>query len=439
MKVNEIQSLVLAAQEGDADAQFRLAGDYLARRQVQLANGWMSKAAAAGHEQAQLYCAGAVLSAPGKGERLKEICTYLVKVAGSGHPEANFMLANQLFHGEGILGDEERARVCFETAIRANLPAAWRVLAMFHVIQGNDEKIILSCFHKAAVLGDPYAQYAAAAEVIRNDERAKNSEQVAQWLENSARRGVFLARILLKESKLDDKNTKDFQVDRFITEISIADALLFDWPKPRHLSLDVLGDKPLLAEAPAALRKEECEYVMSFAHPALSVSRAIDPASGASIRDPVRTSSGMNFSLVFKDIVVGFVEQTMASAAGMQITNSEPLAVLNYQPGEEYKPHFDAFLPNDPGASQLLAMGGQRIKTVLVYLNDDFVGGATDFPNRSLRVEPEVGKLLVMENCEADGSPSQVGLHAGLAVTEGEKWLASMWLRERTFRETKDG
>ena len=133
-------------------------------------------------------------------------------------------------------------------------------------------------------------------------------------------------------------------------------------------------------------------------------------------------------------MVVGFIEQMMAAAAGMQIFNGEPLAVLNYRPGEEYKPHFDAFLPNDPGASQLLAMGGQRIKTVLVYLNDDFKGGATDFPNRSIRVEPEAGKLLLMENCNPDGTPSQSGLHAGLPVTEGEKWLASMWMREQAFR-----
>ncbi|MEE8119450.1 MAG: 2OG-Fe(II) oxygenase [Gammaproteobacteria bacterium] len=434
MKVGDIGSVMRAAQKGDADAQFRLANHYLSRRQNQLADQWMNKAAALGHERAQLFCAVSILAAPGNGKRLTEACEFLVTIVDTGHPEANFLLANQLYLGDGIEIDLDRARHCLETAVRAELPAAWRVLAMLHAGHSSNADTAMSCFYKAASLGDPFAQYAAAARLFKLDIRTRKEDIVVRWLENASMRGVYLARILLEEIRTQEGETGSFRIQDLVEETTIEQAMAFEWPEPRKLSLTVIAESPLVAEASNALRKEECDYIVSFAHPALSASRAIDPSTGKSVRNPVRTSSGMNFSLTFKDIVVGFVERTMAAAAGLPMVNGEPLAVLHYQPGEEYKPHFDAFLPNDPGAQKMLAMGGQRAKTVLVYLNDNFEGGATDFPNRAVKVEPEAGKLLLMENCNADGTPSQFGLHAGLPVTEGEKWLASMWMREQAFR-----
>lgn len=53
----------------------------------------------------------------------------------------------------------------------------------------------------------------------------------------------------------------------------------------------------------------------------------------------------------------------------------EPLQILRYQPGEEYRPHYDT----------LARMQNQRVLTFLIYLNEDYDGGETLFLRPGLR------------------------------------------------------
>ena len=79
------------------------------------------------------------------------------------------------------------------------------------------------------------------------------------------------------------------------------------------------------------------------------------------------------------------------------------LSILRYDSGQEYTPHFD-FLgsKNDPAAQYETA--GQRVRTLLVYLNTDFEGGETEFLSNRLKVKGNVGdavsdfKQLVQDN-----------------------------------------
>ena len=122
----------------------------------------------------------------------------------------------------------------------------------------------------------------------------------------------------------------------------------------------------------------------------------------------------------------------LAELVDMPLAHAEALQVVHYSEHEEYRPHFDAYNLSTNKGQRATANGGQRMTTALVYLNDGFSGGATAFPKLDLSVEPEAGKVVVFDNCEAGttGVHPQ-SLHAGMPVDEGEKWAANLWFRER--------
>jgi predicted 2-oxoglutarate/Fe(II)-dependent dioxygenase YbiX len=62
-------------------------------------------------------------------------------------------------------------------------------------------------------------------------------------------------------------------------------------------------------------------------------------------------------------------------------------ACMRYNEGEFFGLHTD---------SPFIAQGGAQTKLSLVlYLNDDYMGGETFFPDRALEVKPEIGKILL--------------------------------------------
>ena len=185
---------------------------------------------------------------------------------------------------------------------------------------------------------------------------------------------------------------------------------------------------PLCEDPPVALVRglfspDECDYLVERAEPVLRPSVIVDPATGRPKPDPVRTSDGMNFGPGQQDAVVAALAARMAAAAGTSTDCGEPLHILRYRPGQEYKPHSDAL----PGTEN------QRSWTAIVYLNDGYAGGETVFPELALSAKGEPGDCLVFRNVRADGSGDPRARHAGTPVTDGVKWLASRWIRERPF------
>jgi hypothetical protein len=85
--------------------------------------------------------------------------------------------------------------------------------------------------------------------------------------------------------------------------------------------------------------------------------------------------------------------------------------------------------PSEPGYLQDLRENGQRAATFLLYLNDDYEGGETEFPNLSWRYKGRKGDALLFWNVNASGAPDPRMLHAGRPPASGEKWIWSQWLR----------
>jgi prolyl 4-hydroxylase len=171
------------------------------------------------------------------------------------------------------------------------------------------------------------------------------------------------------------------------------------------------------------MTEAECRYLRTAGEPALQPSVVVDPATGRLTPHPVRSSDAAMFGVYAEDLVVNALNRRIAALSGTGIDQGEPLQLLRYRPGGEYKPHMDA-LPAEPN---------QRILTVLVYLSDDYEGGETAFPNAGLSFRGRTGDALLFRNTGADGRPDPLSLHAGLPVARGIKYLASRWIRANRF------
>lgn len=175
-----------------------------------------------------------------------------------------------------------------------------------------------------------------------------------------------------------------------------------------------------------------CDWIIKRARPRLEAARVKDPLQGGSREVDYRSNSGAGFSLIDSDLILQMVSGRIADAIRVPLLHQEPANVLHYKPGEEYRPHFDFITPSEKHAMELEA-AGQRIVTALIYLNDDFEGGETDFPELDWRFKGKAGDALVFWNTTPDGVPDQRTLHAGLPPTRGEKWLFSKWVRANPY------
>jgi prolyl 4-hydroxylase len=126
------------------------------------------------------------------------------------------------------------------------------------------------------------------------------------------------------------------------------------------------------------------------------------------------------------------INRRIAALTAWPMEYGEPLQILHYGIGAEYQPHYDYFDPSDPGTSKLTAQGGQRVATLIIYLNDPQRGGATLFPDLGIEIAAVKGNAVFFSYERPH--PDTRTLHAGTPVLEGEKWIATRWLRERAYR-----
>jgi prolyl 4-hydroxylase len=172
---------------------------------------------------------------------------------------------------------------------------------------------------------------------------------------------------------------------------------------------------------------EEGDALIELARPRLARALTVDQAGRQRV-DTRRTSAGMFFR-IGETPLIERIEARLADLLGIPVNHGEGLQVLHYGPGQEYEPHYDWFDPTQPGFEAVTAHGGQRIASVVMYLNTPEAGGGTGFPHAGLTVTAVKGGAVYF----AYDTNDTASLHAGLPVERGEKWIATKWLRERPF------
>jgi prolyl 4-hydroxylase len=335
----------------------------------------------------------------------------LERAAAAGDLRANMKLALCHLHGLGGLdADPVAATRGFDFAAEVNLPEAHYWLAM------------LAAADAAAQPHKTFFDHFAAAVSLRHIAalRALGVCAGAWWALALARdAGDPISAQLLSE--LGPSGTILAQED-VVTAMRRA----ISTRMPAEASY---GAKVHVCEQ--VLSALEARYICLQTYDALRPALVIDPLTGQSIRSALRTNSGMSITPDITDLTVRLIERKVALHAGSALLYAEPMGVIRYGPQEEYKPHRDYL--HDP-AQIALSTPGQRLRTAFCYLNEVALGGETEFLHWGVRVAPKLGSVVVFDNAQADGTPIADSVHAGLPVLAGEKWLATLWFRERPAR-----
>jgi prolyl 4-hydroxylase len=197
-----------------------------------------------------------------------------------------------------------------------------------------------------------------------------------------------------------------------------------------ELNILVSLQLPRLVVFGGLLSDAECDLMRAAAASRLARSETVATVVDGSEVNAARTSDGMFFERGENEICRR-VEARIAALLNWPVENGEGLQVLRYRPGAEYLPHYDYFDPRHASTPAILQRGGQRVATLVMYLNTPERGGATTFPDVGLEVAPVKGNAVFFSYDRPH--PVTQTLHGGAPVLAGEKWVATKWLRERRF------
>jgi prolyl 4-hydroxylase len=200
----------------------------------------------------------------------------------------------------------------------------------------------------------------------------------------------------------------------------------------RAIPVLVRTQQSVLAVLEGVLSAEECAELVELSRDRLKPSTVVDPRTGENTIAEYRDSHGMFFRLEETPFVAR-LDRRISEVMNCPVDNGEGLQVLRYGPGTRTTPHFDFLTPSNATNRQSLARSGQRISTMVIYLNDVVSGGETIFPEVGLSVSPKKGNAVYFEYCNTRNQVDYKSLHASAAVAEGEKWAVTKWMRERRF------
>lgn len=311
----------------------------------------------------------------------------LVERARGGDARALLHLGRRLLFGDGVAPRPAEGHACIvQSAERgdAEATAQLAVFAAWGVLQPQNWPAALDLTQRAAELGWTRAQRALQliARASGTDWRA-----LRQQVDVTARTTAGPAR-----------------------ELSAA---------PRIRAIDAFATR------------EECAWLVELARGSLRRAQVYRKDAAGYVEAGTRTNSEADYTFGNADLVLRLIIERIANAAGFDPRTFEVAKLLHYEPGQQFAPHCDFQDPATPALAQEVARRGQRIATVLVYLNDDYEGGETEFPRIGLRHRASAGDALLFANVQPSGALDYDTLHAGLPPTSGVKWVLSQWVRDR--------
>lgn len=303
------------------------------------------------------------LSLAGDG-RTDEALRLLRQLAELGHPDALFTLADCLWRGVGVSQDFAGARELFRAASSAGQPMAVRAWTN--------------------LLGSGIGGPRDWPEALRRLEQEASSDRLrSKMLE------------LIRSMNLDPNGDP------------------VGLPAGEQTS-----DRPDVRVFRGAFTAAECDFLILLAEP--TYQRSLVVMDGRDCPDPIRTSDGSAIHWLIEDPATHAINRRIAAISHTSVEQGEPLQILRYRPGQQYRPHHDWLPPPN-----------RRLITTLVYLNDDYEGGETAFVRTGLKLKGRKGDAIVFVSALPDGSLDPLSEHAGLPVVSGTKYLASRWIRER--------
>jgi len=205
-----------------------------------------------------------------------------------------------------------------------------------------------------------------------------------------------------------------------------------EFPKKIADNVIMHSADPILYVVNDFLSNDECDAFVEASKGKLKPSTVISPDKH--IQHESRTSENCWIEHNANEIVHE-VSKRFSILVQMPIRNAEQYQLVYYKKGAEYKPHFDSFDYETDDGKKNWEPGGQRMITVIAYLNDVEEGGETGFPELGINIPPKKGDAVVFHNTVPNDAHTHPkinprSLHGGMPVIKGEKWMVNLWFRE---------
>lgn len=191
------------------------------------------------------------------------------------------------------------------------------------------------------------------------------------------------------------------------------------------------SDAPLIRVIEGFATADECAWLIARGGQGMRRARVYGHDVPGPREAESRTNSEADFTFQSADLVLAILRERIAASLGRSSRCFEVAKLLRYRPGERFSLHADYQEPDSPAQAREITRHGQRVVTFLVYLNDDYAGGETDFPEAGFRYRGRRGDALWFSNVDGRGAPDPRSIHAGLPPVTGTKWLLSQWVRDR--------
>jgi prolyl 4-hydroxylase len=184
----------------------------------------------------------------------------------------------------------------------------------------------------------------------------------------------------------------------------------------------------------AAIDKKTCKSIITLTE-ATKIKKSATSTIGIKDNNSLTSSSHIqlnDLSAFFNTLI----EKILFNKLSWPANRLEPISIVRYCQGEEYKPHHDDYAPiyyyyKEYAETNQLTTAGNRLSTAIIYLNDNFLGGETKFPRIGKSIKPVTGKLVTWNNIDNRGMRIDDALHCGAIITSGIKYIVSVHLREK--------
>ncbi|MBS0386474.1 MAG: 2OG-Fe(II) oxygenase [Proteobacteria bacterium] len=269
-----------------------------------------------------------------------------------------------------------------------------------------------------AQAGVTEAMLLAAAIAAAGWERAQDWDAALDWLAAAAEAGSSSARAQL--SLLTGRQDENWRALARSADIEA-------WRSAR--TRRVARETPWIAMSEGFLDARQCAWLIARARPLEEASLVYDAVTGKAVQHDVRTNTAATFQLIDIDAPMLLLRERVANTVGVPVSHLENLSIFHYLPGQRFTSHVDYLTPSRDRAD--IAARGQRAYTFLVYLNDDFDAGGTHFIDLGQTFRGKAGEALFWRNATETGEPDPRTTHEGLTPTRGEKWVLSIFIRDK--------
>ena len=191
-----------------------------------------------------------------------------------------------------------------------------------------------------------------------------------------------------------------------------------------HANIDDPYTQPFVI--PNLLSHEECDQLINYCSDKLEV-----PEIGGGY---VNIKNNQQCWIPKDNSLVKSLIEKIAKIFELPFKNAEDILVMKYLPNQYYNNHHDSCCDINDKCKDFVKRGGQRILSVLIYLNKDFDDGQTYFKNSNLTFNPEKGHAIVIFPLAQNSNKCHpMATHSGLSAHKGIKWIMNIWFRENTF------